>query len=67
MVDSRNSNQLLYLPFDKLMQQVDAGRDGAAHAARERAAPMRRRRQPTTDAPRDSLRRRDREAPLIPP
>jgi membrane protease subunit HflK len=28
MVDSRNSNQLLYLPFDKLMQQVT--QDGAA-------------------------------------
>jgi membrane protease subunit HflK len=61
MVDSRNSNQLLYLPFDKLMQQVTQDAMGAP-----RVAPT----PPATDsAPssndgrtRDTLRSREREA-----
>jgi len=60
MVDSRNSNQLLYLPFDKLMQQT------TQDAMAPRGAPL-----PTTPEPpaatapdtrtRDNLRSRDRE------
>ncbi|HTN48356.1 MAG TPA: FtsH protease activity modulator HflK [Burkholderiaceae bacterium] len=60
MVDSRNSNQLLYLPFDKLMQQ--ATQDAMAGP---RVAPT----APATEAPatgdartRDTLRSREREA-----
>jgi membrane protease subunit HflK len=59
MVDSRNSNQLLYLPFDKLMQQV------TQDAMAPRAVPL----TPAPEVPaatgdtrtRDSLRSRDRE------
>ena len=59
MIDSRNSNQLLYLPFDKLMQQV------TQDAVAPRVVPL----TPAPEAPaaagdartRDSLRSRDRE------
>jgi membrane protease subunit HflK len=58
MIDSHNSNQLLYLPFDKLMQQVTqeamAPRSATVTPAPEPA--------PATDGrTRDSLRSRDRE------
>jgi membrane protease subunit HflK len=58
MVDSRNSNQLLYLPFDKLLQQATqeamAPRAATVTPAPEPA--------PATDGrTRDSLRSRDRE------
>ena len=61
MVDSRNSNQLLYLPFDKLMQQATqdamaAPRVAPSNPAQE-AAPA------TNDGrTRDTLRSREREA-----
>jgi membrane protease subunit HflK len=60
MVDSRSSNQLLYLPFDKLMQQA------TQDAMTPRGAPL----PPTPEQPaatapdtrtRDNLRNRDRE------
>jgi modulator of FtsH protease HflK len=61
LVDSRSSNQLLYLPFDKLMQQVTQ----EAVTSRAPATVV----TPTEPAPatadgrtRDSLRSRDREA-----
>jgi len=61
MVDSRTGNQLLYLPFDKLMQQVT--QDAMApRGATVTPAPL----EPATPASdgrtRDSLRSRDREA-----
>ncbi len=61
LVDSRNSNQLLYLPFDKLMQQVTqdamASRTPPTVVTPTEPAPV------TTDGrTRDSLRSRDREA-----
>ena len=61
MVDSRNNNQLLYLPFDKLMQQATqdamaAPRVAPSNSAQE-AAPA------TNDGrTRDTLRSREREA-----
>jgi modulator of FtsH protease HflK len=61
MVDSRNNNQLLYLPFDKLMQQATqdamaAPRVAPSNPAQE-AAPA------TNDGrTRDTLRSREREA-----
>jgi modulator of FtsH protease HflK len=61
MVDSRTGNQLLYLPFDKLMQQVTQD-STAPRAATVTPAPL----EPATPASdgrtRDSLRSRDREA-----
>jgi membrane protease subunit HflK len=61
LVDSRSSNQLLYLPFDKLMQQVTqdgmAARTPPTVVTPTEPAPV------TTDGrTRDSLRSRDREA-----
>jgi modulator of FtsH protease HflK len=60
MVDSRNSNQLLYLPFDKLMQQV------TQDAMAPRAATVTPTPEPAPSATeartRDSLRSREREA-----
>ncbi len=61
LVDSRSSNQLLYLPFDKLMQQV------TQEAMTSRTAPTivtpTEPAQGTTEGrTRDSLRSRDREA-----
>ena len=60
MVDSRTGNQLLYLPFDKLMQQVTQDAT-APRAATVTPAPL----EPATPASdgrtRDSLRSRDRE------
>jgi membrane protease subunit HflK len=60
MVDSRNSNQLLYLPFDKLMQQVTqdsmAPRSATVTPAPELAPSA------TEARTRDSLRSREREA-----
>jgi len=61
LVDSRSSNQLLYLPFDKLMQQVTqesmASRTPPTVITPTEPAPV------TTDGrTRDSLRSRDREA-----
>ena len=47
MVDSRNNSNLLYLPLDKLMQQVGAAaarRPRPPPPARRRATPARRRR-----------------------
>ncbi|HQR21854.1 MAG TPA: FtsH protease activity modulator HflK [Burkholderiaceae bacterium] len=61
MVDSRNSNQLLYLPFDKLMQQVTQeamAPRGAAVAPPSEAPPA----AAAETRTRDSLRSRDREA-----
>jgi membrane protease subunit HflK len=60
LVDSRNNSNLLYLPFDKLMQQ--AGVPAAAAAAAAPEAPV-----PTTALPvdarsRDNQRGRDRES-----
>jgi membrane protease subunit HflK len=59
-VDSRTGNQLLYLPFDKLMQQV------TQDAMAPRAATVTPAPEPATPASdgrtRDSLRSRDREA-----
>ena len=60
LVDSRTGNQLLYLPFDKLMQQV------TQDAMAPRAATVTPAPEPATPASdgrtRDSLRSRDREA-----
>jgi len=60
MVDSRTGNQLLYLPFDKLMQQVTqdatAPRAATVTPAPETATPA------SDGRTRDSLRSRDREA-----
>jgi membrane protease subunit HflK len=60
MVDVRNSSPLLYLPFDKLMQQV------TQDAMAPRAATVTPAPEPATPASdgrtRDSLRSRDREA-----
>jgi modulator of FtsH protease HflK len=61
LVDSRSSNQLLYLPFDKLMQQVTqeamTSRTPPTVITPTEPAPV------TTDGrTRDSLRSRDREA-----
>ncbi|HYM48857.1 MAG TPA: FtsH protease activity modulator HflK [Burkholderiaceae bacterium] len=58
MVDVRNSSPLLYLPFDKLMQQAlqDAGAPRAAPTAVPEPAPV-----PETRG-RDNLRTRDRDA-----
>ncbi len=60
LVDSRNNSNLLYLPFDKLMQQAGVPAAAAAGAAPE--APV-----PTTALPvdarsRDNQRGRDRES-----
>jgi membrane protease subunit HflK len=61
MVDSRTGNQLLYLPFDKLMQQVTQDAT-APRAATVTPAPLEPA-SPTSDGrTRDSLRSRDREA-----
>jgi membrane protease subunit HflK len=59
LVDSRQGNQLLYLPFDKLMQQA------MQDSATPRAAPSQAPEPPATDATRSrdtSLRSREREA-----
>ncbi|MDH4114394.1 MAG: protease modulator HflK, partial [Burkholderiaceae bacterium] len=59
LVDSRQSNQLLYLPFDKLMQQAlqdSAAPRPAPAAGAESTAPVETRSRDT------SLRSRDREA-----
>jgi modulator of FtsH protease HflK len=59
LVDSRQSNQLLYLPFDKLMQQAlqdSAAPRPAPAAGAESTAPVETRNRDT------SLRSRDREA-----
>jgi membrane protease subunit HflK len=61
LVDSRSSNQLLYLPFDKLMQQVTqegmAARTPPTVVTPAEPAPV-----ATDGRTRDSLRSRDREA-----
>jgi membrane protease subunit HflK len=60
MVDTRQGSQLLYLPFDKLMQQAmqDSANPRPAAPAAEAPAPA-----PETSRSRDtSLRSRDREA-----
>ena len=61
LVDSRSSNQLLYLPFDKLMQQVTQDAMGQRTAPAATASPET---APTANEvrTRDSLRSRDREA-----
>jgi membrane protease subunit HflK len=61
LVDSRNSNQLLYLPFDKLMQQVT--QDAMGQRTPPAATPVPEPAPATNDGrTRDSLRSRDREA-----
>ena len=61
LVDSRNNNQLLYLPLDKLMQQVT--QDAMAQRAPPPATPAPDAAPTANDArTRDSLRSRDREA-----
>lgn len=60
-VDSRNSNQLLYLPFDKLMQQT--AQEAVAPRSPAVVTPSAEVTPPTAEArTRDSLRSRDREA-----
>jgi membrane protease subunit HflK len=62
LVDSRNSNQLLYLPFDKLMQQVTQDAMGQQRTP-PAATPVPEPAPATNDGrTRDSLRSRDREA-----
>jgi membrane protease subunit HflK len=58
MIDTRSSNNLLYLPLDKLMQQAIAD---ANVAARPQAAPVPESTAPT-ERPRDPARSRDRES-----
>jgi membrane protease subunit HflK len=60
MVDSRNNNQLLYLPFDKLMQQVT--QDSAAPRPTTILPPVEPAPAATDGRTRESLRSRDREA-----
>jgi len=60
-VDSRNNNQLLYLPFDKLMQQ--ASQEAMAPRTPAVVTPPAEVTPPVTETrTRDSLRSRDREA-----
>ncbi|MEN9314080.1 MAG: FtsH protease modulator HflK [Pseudomonadota bacterium] len=64
-VDSRNGNNLLYLPLDKLMQQVgtDASRAAAQAAAGAASTPERAETAPADpNRARDGLRSRDRDA-----
>ncbi len=58
MIDTRSSNNLLYLPLDKLMQQAIAD---ANLAVRPQAAPVPESTAPT-ERPRDPARSRDRES-----
>jgi membrane protease subunit HflK len=60
MVDSRSSNQLLYLPFDKLMQQVTQ-EAMASRTPTTVITPSEPASQVTDGRTRDSLRSRDRE------
>jgi membrane protease subunit HflK len=60
MVDSRSSNQLLYLPFDKLMQQVT--QDAMAPRTTTITPPVEPAPATTDGRTRDSLRSREREA-----
>jgi membrane protease subunit HflK len=60
MVDSRNNNQLLYLPFDKLMQQVTP--DASTPRPTTVLPPVEPAPAATDTRTRESLRSRDREA-----
>lgn len=63
-VDSRNGNNLLYLPLDKLMQQAggDVGRAAGAPATQPATPPERTEAPSEPNRARDGLRSRDRDA-----
>ncbi len=61
VVDQKGGNSLLYLPLDKLQQNLGQSHAGAAEALSQPAAPASPSTQPLDVRSRDALRSRDRE------